>query len=98
MIEEINENNFQEKVSTGLKPIVFSATWCKFCKKQDEVFKEMPEIWFGKIDGDSNVSLVNEHGIVGFPTFLIFKNGKVVEKFSGYKNKYELMNILTKYM
>ena len=98
MIEELNEDNFQENISSGLKVIVFSATWCKFCQKQDEVFEQLPDIKVGKVDGDKNPSLVNKYDVVGFPTFVIFKNGKEVSHFSGYKNKYELMNILTKYI
>ena len=54
MIVEIDEKNFKETISQGLKLIVFSAKWCSYCQKQNEVFKDLPDIWIGKIDGDKN--------------------------------------------
>jgi len=98
MIIDINENNFDKYVSEGLKVIVFSASWCSYCNKQNEVFKELPNIQFGKIDGDKSHNLLAKYGIMGFPSFIIFKDGKELIKFSGYKNKFELMNILTRYL
>ncbi len=98
MIVEIDEKNFKETISQGLKLIVFSAKWCSYCQKQNEVFKELPDIWIGKIDGDKNPSLVSQFGVMGFPTFILFKNGEVLTKFSGLKNKFELMNILGKFV
>ena len=98
MIVEIDEKNFRETVSKGLKLIVFSAKWCSYCQKQNEVFKELPDIWVGKIDGDKNLGLVSQFGIMGFPTFILFKDGEVLTKFSGFKNKFELMNILGKFV
>lgn len=98
MIVEIDEKNFRETVSKGLKLIVFSAKWCSYCQKQNEVFKELPDIWIGKIDGDKNQGLVSQFGIMGFPTFILFKDGEVLTKFSGFKNKFELMNILGKFV
>ena len=98
MIVDIDENNFEEQTSNGLKLIIFSAKWCSYCAKQNEVLKELPDIWFGKVDGDKSPSLVNKYGVMGFPTFILFKNGEIVSKFSGFKNKFELMNILSKFI
>ncbi len=98
MIIDIDENNFEEQTSKGLKLIIFSAKWCSYCTKQNEVLKELPDIWFGKVDGDKSSSLVSKYGVMGFPTFVLFKNGEVVTKFSGFKNKFELMNILSKFV
>ncbi len=98
MIIDIDENNFREVIENGLKLIVFSAKWCSYCNKQNEVFRELPDIWIGKIDGDKSPSLVNQFGVMGFPTFILFKNGEILTKFSGYKNKFELLNILSKFV
>ncbi len=98
MIIDIDEKNFDEQTSKGLKLIIFSAKWCSYCNKQNEVLKELPDIWFGKVDGDKSPSLVSKYGVMGFPTFILFKNGEVVTKFSGFKNKFELMNILSKFV
>ena len=52
MIIDIDSKNFKKETEKGLKLIVFSAKWCSYCQKENEVFKELPEIWIGKIDGD----------------------------------------------
>ena len=98
MIVDLDGNNFQKYISDGLKVVVFSAKWCSYCQKQDGVFRDLPDIKIGKIDGDKNERLITEYGIMGFPSFIIFKNGQMLTKFSGYKNKFELMNILSKYI
>lgn len=98
MIVELNEYNFKENIKNGLKLVIFSTTWCSYCQKEQEVLKELSDIWIGKVDGDKNLSLLKEYGIMGFPTFLVFKNGELQTKFSGYKNKFELMNMISKYI
>ena len=98
MIIDIDSKNFKKETEKGLKLIVFSAKWCSYCQRENEVFKEIPEIWLGKIDGDKSPELVAQFGIMGFPTFILFKDGKILTKFSGYKNKFELMNTLNKFI
>ena len=98
MIIDIDSKNFKKETEKGLKLIVFSAKWCSYCQRENEVFKELPEIWIGKIDGDKNPELVAQFGVMGFPTFILFKDGEILTKFSGYKNKFVLMNTLNKFI
>ena len=98
MIIELDKSNFNENIKEGLKIVVFSAKWCSYCKKQHETLKELDDIWIGKVDGDKSPELTSEYGVMGFPTFIIFKDGKLINKFSGYRNKTELMKILIKFI
>lgn len=98
MITDLNKNNFKEYISHGLQVVMFSAKWCSYCQKQHEVLREFNDIKIGKVDGDLNPELVAQYGIMGFPSFIVFKNGEVLTKFSGYKNKFELMNVLSQYL
>ena len=41
-----------------------------------------------------NPELVKQYAISGFPTFLLFKEGKVIAKLSGYHEKSELLSRL----
>ena len=45
-----------------------------------------------KINAEENKQLAAKYNVNAFPTFLIFKNGDEVERFSGYKQKEDLMN------
>ena len=98
MITKLDENNFDENVKTGLKVVEFLAPWCGYCKKQNVVLEELDKIWIGQVNGDEAPRLVQRFNIKGFPSFVVFKEGKDVVHFSGLRSKFELMNILLKYM
>lgn len=93
MIIELNENNFEENTKTGLKLVEFFATWCGYCQKQHPVLEELSKnsIWIGTVDVDKNPQLVEKYDIKGFPTFVLFKNGKIISKLSGYHDKSQLL-------
>ena len=94
----LNNNNFEEQTKTGLKLVLFSAKWCGYCQKQKMVLNEMPDIWVGEIDTNESPNITEKFGVMSFPTFVIFKQGKPAGKFVGLHNKSELLNQLMKYM
>lgn len=96
MIKELNENNFNENTKNGLKLVEFYTAWCGYCQKQRPILNELSEnnIWIGTIDADKNPELVKQYAISGFPTFLLFKEGRVIAKLSGYHEKSELLSRL----
>ena len=100
MLQELNEKNFDENIKNGIKLVTFSAAWCSFCQKQKPILKELSDnnIWIGEVNPDVNPSLVRKYGITGFPAFLLFKNGNVIESFACYRTKYELLNTLLGYL
>ncbi len=100
MIKELNERNFDENIKNGIKLVFFSAIWCGFCSKQKPILNELSEqkIWIGEVDSDKNPALIEKFNIKAFPSFLLFKNGNVIASFSGYKDKYDLLNTLLSYL
>lgn len=100
MLQELNEKNFEENIKNGIKLVAFTADWCGFCQKQKPILKEISEnnIWIGEVNPDKNPSLVYKYGISAFPAFLLFKDGKVIANFAGYRTKYELLNTLLSYL
>ena len=97
MFVELNDKNFQTETSDGLKLVDFYTTWCKYCKNQDVVLEELSEndFWIGKLDCDKFPNIVHEYGIMGFPSFILFKDGKVAAQFAGYHTKTQLLDKLT---
>ena len=57
----------------------------------------MENILIGIVDIDRNPKLALKYKITSFPTFVIFKNGEEISKFSGLHSKYDLMNKLIVY-
>jgi thioredoxin 1 len=81
--------SFKEIIS-GDKPVLvdFYADWCGPCKMMspvvEQVSKEMADqVRVLKVDVDRNQSAATAYQIQGVPTFIIFKNGKVVWRQSG---------------
>jgi len=100
MIKQLNETNFDDYIKDGIKFISFSAPWCGYCQKQKPILEEMAgkSIEIGEINPDENPHVRNKYDIHAFPSFLLFKEGKLLGKFSGFRPKYELLNIITGYL
>lgn len=66
----------------------FFATWCGPCKmiapKLEELANELGQaILVLKVDVDECEDIATEYKISSMPTFIFFKNGKVIQQFSG---------------
>ena len=98
MLKQLNKDNFKEETKSGLKLVEFYAPWCGYCKKQQNELNEMDKIWIGQLNTDEDAEIAIRFGVNSFPTFLVFKEGKEVERFSGLRNKFDLMNVIAKYI
>ena len=97
MFVELNKENFKKETQTGLKLVDFYTTWCKYCVNQQNVLEELSDkdFWIGKLDCDKHQEIAKEYGVTGFPSFILFKDGKIAAQFSGYHTKEQLLNKLT---
>lgn len=96
MLVELNENNFEQNIKTGLKLVEFYAPWCGFCQKQRPVLEDLSKnnIWIGTVNADENPKLVQKFGINGFPSFILFKEGQVLASLAGFHQKSQLLSSL----
>jgi thioredoxin 1 len=81
----LSEENFQEQVLHSAKPVMIdvSATWCQPCKRMKPIVAQLAaefggQVVFGELDGDENRHFMKEYAVKGYPSFLFFKNGKLV--------------------
>ena len=97
---ELNDNNFENETNNGLKLVDFYTTWCKYCQNEENVLKELSDngFWIGKLDCDKYPEIAKKYGISGFPSFILFKEGKLAAQFAGYHTKSQLLNKLTSYL
>ena len=95
-------SNFKEIIN-GDQPVLvdFFAEWCGPCQAMGPALKELAGDLDGKakiikVDIDKNPGAANAFQVRGVPTFMIFKNGKVVWRASGMMPKSELASAINK--
>jgi len=99
MVTEINENEFDEKMK-GKCLVDFFAAWCPPCKMLspvvDGVSEELTDVNFYKVDIDQNPGLADKYGIMAVPTLILFENGEVKSKQTGYIGKEQLLEFINR--
>jgi len=90
----MNLLEFQQKVSTVDKPIVvdFWASWCVPCKLARPVLEKLAKeyndkIEFMPIDADTSREVLEQFQVIGIPTVLTLRNGKVTGRVTGAQNE-----------
>ncbi|KAA3453735.1 thioredoxin Y1, chloroplastic [Gossypium australe] len=83
-------NSFDDLLANSDKPVLvdFYATWCGPCQFMVPVLNEVSatlkdKIQVVKIDTEKYPSIADKYNIQGLPTFIIFKDGKPLDRFEG---------------
>lgn len=98
----ITKDNFAEKTASGLVLVDFQADWCGPCQMMKPVLEEVIEegregLTIGAVDIDAEGELASEKGVMSVPTFHIYKDGELVDSWSGAVTKSELVERLDKH-
>ncbi len=101
-IIELTDANFDEIISSDSPTLVdFWAEWCSPCKFMLPVFsrlaKKYQSIRFARLNVDQAQSVATRIGVYAIPTFIMFKNGQVVDKAVGAVGEPGLHMLAQKY-
>ncbi len=87
----ITDETIEAEVFQADKPVLvdFWAEWCGPCKMiapiPEEIATERADaLTVLKLDVDANPHSAIHVGVMGIPTLLLFKDGEVVERITGY--------------
>jgi len=102
-VKIVTDDNFKEEVidDKGVVLVDFHASWCNPCKVLSPIVDELGDEFVGKAkmckaDVEANITVVGDLEISGVPSILIFKEGKMVNRFSGLRSKEDLQKDIEK--
>jgi thioredoxin 1 len=100
---ELSEKNFDETIS-GDKPVLvdFWATWCGPCQFMLPIFDKLAKKYsqkvnFGRLNVDDNQGIAMRFDVYAIPTFIVFMNGKAIDRAVGAVGEKGLEGLLQKY-
>jgi thioredoxin 1 len=85
----LSDSSFDTEISKHpLFVVDFWAPWCGPCRMVGPIIEELArdysgKVTFGKINIDENPITANQFQVQSIPTFLIFKNGQIVDAIVG---------------
>jgi len=98
------DGDFDSQVLQSDTPVFvdFWAPWCGPCQMMGPIIDELAseyddsKIKIGKLNVDDNSGTAGKYQVLSIPTFIIFKNGEVVDKMSGGVSKEKMKEFIDK--
>ncbi|WP_436859765.1 thioredoxin family protein [Staphylococcus caeli] len=85
-----SEQQFEE-LKQQQTVFLFTADWCPDCKVIEPELPQLEakytEYTFISVDRDKFMDICIDHGIMGIPSFLVFKNGEQIGSYIGKERK-----------
>jgi len=107
-MEELNyvtEETFESDVLRSDLPVLvdFTAAWCSPCKMLSPLVSELAKEWEGKariykMDVDTNQQIPIKYGVMGVPSLILFKNGEIAARLTGFRPIKQLQTTFEPYL
>ncbi len=102
-IIDISNHDLHEIIDHNLVLLAFSATWCEPCKRMRSVLEKINSVMsetvqIVEIDIYENQEIAKKFDIIGTPTLILLKDGKVLEKIVGYQPQDVITDFIRKYV
>lgn len=102
----LTDDNFEAEVLKSNVPVFvdFWAPWCGPCQMMGPIVEQMAseysvdKVKFGKLNVDDNQVVAGNYRVMSIPTFLLFKNGQVVDQMIGGVQKERLKEMIDRHV
>jgi len=101
-LQYVTEDDFQSEVLEASLPVLvdFTAVWCGPCKMLEPVVLELANEWADKVkvvklDIDHNANIAMQYQVMGVPTLMLFKQGEIKERLTGFRPKKQILSKLS---
>ena len=87
-VMELTSQNFNQEIANNdLLLVDFWAEWCGPCKSMHPIFtrmaKKYKQVRFARVNVDNAQDIAMRYGVQSIPTFIMFKNGEIVNQMVG---------------
>lgn len=101
-IKELTNQNFESEIKNGVSLVDFWAPWCGACRMMMPVFEQFAgrinNINMYKFNISEEEQIPTRFNISAIPTFILFNDGKEIERIVGHTNVKALTDLVRPYM
>jgi thioredoxin 1 len=86
-----------KEIETSNKVLIYCwAPWCPPCRMIAPILEEIHqefELKIVKVNADENEDFISKFQVLGIPTILLFQEGQIVERITGFQPKTVLIDL-----